>query len=68
MIAPVSPASTITSPDRPSGASMMPDPTVAATFVEIRAPPTLATAAIASAIRGVSARVEIAIAIALAAS
>jgi len=47
---------------------MMPDPTVAATEVEIRAPIRFITAASARAMRGVSALVETATAMALAAS
>jgi hypothetical protein len=52
----------------PSGASMMPLPTVLATPVPIRAPTKFMTAAMISATRGVSARVETDVAIALAAS
>ena len=47
---------------------MMPSPTVLATLVEMRAPTRFITAASASATRGVSALVETATAIALAAS
>ena len=43
----------------------MPPPIVAATLVEISAPTMFITAAIASATRGVSARVEMDVAIAL---
>ena len=53
----------------PCGAAMMPLPTVAATCRCRRTPPTrLATAAMTSATRGVSARVETEVAMALAAS
>src|SRR3954469_23428191 len=65
VIAPISAANTICRPSVPVGVSMMPLPTVAATFVEISAPARLATAAMASAALGVSALVETAIAIAL---
>ena len=51
-----------------AGGSMMPLPTVLATLVEMSAPTTLITAAIASATRGVRALVEIDVAIALAES
>ena len=64
-IAPSSAASTMIRPARPVGGSMIPPPTVAATFVEISAPTMFITAASASATRGVSARVEIEVAIAL---
>ena len=47
---------------------MMPLPTVSATFVPKNAPKRLATAAMTSATRGVSARVETEVAIAFAAS
>ena len=47
---------------------MIPSPTVLATPSATTAPARFATAAIASAARGVSARVEIAVAMALAAS
>jgi hypothetical protein len=47
---------------------MIPDPTVDATLVPRNAPRRFITAAIASAARGVSARVEIDVAIAFAAS
>src|SRR5579875_1831745 len=68
-IAPTSAASTTTSPAfPPEGGGMMPDPIVAATFVEISAPTMLKTAAMTSATRGVRARVEIEVAIALAES
>lgn len=68
-IAPTSAARTTTSPAEPrEGESMMPLPTVAATFVEMSAPMTLKIAAIARATRGVSAFVEIDVAIALAES
>ena len=70
-MAPSSAARTTTSPAVASctpGCSMMPLPTVFATSVEISAPTTLNTAAMASATRGVSALVEIEVAIALAES
>jgi hypothetical protein len=47
---------------------MMPEPIVAATFVEISAPTTLASAAMISATRGVRARVDTDVAMALAES
>jgi hypothetical protein len=47
---------------------MIPDPTVAATLVEISAPSTFITAAMASATLGERARVETVVAIALAES
>ena len=52
----------------PVGASMMPLPTVVATAVPRNAPTKFITAAMISAVRGVSARVETEVAIALAAS
>ena len=52
----------------PLGASMIPEPTVAATSVEISAPTTFITAASASATRGVSALVEMLVAMAFAES
>ena len=58
-IAPSRPARTIANPAWPFGASMIPPPIVLATFVEMSAPTTLNTAAIASATLGVNARVEI---------
>src|SRR3954447_8981905 len=67
-VAPSRAARTITNPDRPLGASMMPAPTVAATLVEMSAPTTFMTAASPSATRGVSALVEIDVAIAFAES
>ena len=68
MIAPIRAAKTISSPSLPSGGSMIPAPTVLATSVEISAPTRFITAASARATRGVSALVETATAIALAAS
>ena len=68
VIAPISAANTITSPPLPSGGSMMPEPTVLATSVDSRAPTRFITAASARATRGVSALVETATAMALAAS
>ena len=50
------------------GASMMPLPTVLATLVPKKAPTRLATAAMSRAMRGVSARVDTEVAIALAES
>src|SRR5947208_12358724 len=67
-IAPISAANTTCNPPAPVGGSMMPAPTVAATLVEISAPTRFITAARPSAMRGVSALVETATAIALAAS
>src|SRR5690349_22763481 len=67
-IAPTRAATTSHIPSTPSGWAMMPDPMVAATLLPKKAPKRLATAAIASATRGVSARVETEVAIALAAS
>src|SRR3954453_2662347 len=55
-------------PAGPAGGWMILSATVAATSVESRAPPRLATAARVRAARGVSARVETALAIAFAAS
>ena len=57
-----------TRPSWPEGVPMMPLPTVFATFVEMKAPARLKAAAMASAMRGVSARVDTVVAIALAAS
>src|ERR1700712_4090920 len=67
-IAPSRPASTISSPSRPWGGLMIPEPTVAATLVDTSAPSTFITAAIASATRGVIARVDTAVAMAFAES
>src|SRR3954468_24553674 len=67
-IAPISAAKTTCRPPLPVGGSMIPAPTVAATFVEMTAPTRFITAASASAARGVSALVDTATAIALAAS
>ena len=66
-IAPSSPASTTTSPWVPLGGEMTSE-TVWATFWPRSAPTKFMTAAIISAIRGVSARVDTEVAIALAAS
>ena len=68
VIAPISAAKTITSPSAPSGGSMIPAPTVLATSVEISAPTRFITAARARRPAGVSAFVETATAMALAAS
>ena len=68
VIAPISAANTISRPPLPSGGSMIPAPTVLATSVDIRAPTKFITAASARATRGVSALVETATAMALAAS
>ena len=67
-MAPISAAKTIWRPSLPSGVSMIPAPTVLATSVEISAPTRFITAARASATRGVSALVETATAMELAAS
>src|SRR4051794_28202423 len=67
-IAPTRAAKTTCSPLGPVGGSMMPLPTVAATLVEISAPTRFITAARPRARRGVSALVETATAMALAAS
>ena len=67
-IAPTRPAKTTPRLARPGGRPMMPLPTVAATFPPRNEPIRLPTAAMTSAIRGVSARVETEVAIALAAS
>ena len=67
-MAPTSAEPTMSRPAAPFGGAMMPLPTVVATLVPINAPRRLKTAAIPSAIRGVRARVEIDVAIALAAS
>ncbi len=68
MIAPIRAAITTTRPCSPLGVLMMPLPTVSATSVPRNAPTKFITAAIASATRGVSARVETEVAIALEAS
>src|SRR4051812_8113754 len=70
VMAPTSAENTTTMPDvlSSSEALRMPLPTVLATSVDTRAPARLATAARTSAMRGVSARVDTAVAIALAAS
>src|SRR3954470_12865962 len=67
-VAPTRAAATSHSPLTPVGASMMPEPIVAATLPPKKAPNRFAIAAIASATRGVRARVEIEVAMALAAS
>src|SRR3954447_10156002 len=67
-MAPISAANTTCRPPVPVGGSMMPAPTVAATLVEMSAPTRFITAARPRAARGVSALVETATAIALAAS
>src|SRR3954453_23068191 len=67
-IAPTSAANTTCSPPGHEGGSMMPMATVARTPVEMTAPIRFITAARPSATRGVSALVETATAIALAAS
>ena len=67
-IAPSSAASTTTRPGTPVGASMIPLPTVDATAVPRNAPTRFITAAMISAVRGASARVDTEVAIALAAS
>src|SRR5207248_4526436 len=67
-MAPTTAAKMRTSPSWVFGASMMPLPTVVATLVETSEPTRLNTAASARAARGVSARVETEVAIALAAS
>jgi hypothetical protein len=67
-IAPIRAANTTWSPPLPVGGSMMPLPTVAATPVAISAPIRFMTAARPSATRGVSALVDTATAMALAAS
>ena len=66
-MAPSRPASTITRPGTPGGGEMT-LPTVSATSWPRKAPTKFITAAIASATRGVSARVDTEVAIALAAS
>ena len=67
-IAPISAHSTTTSPGTPPGASMIPLPTVVATAVPRKAPTRFITAAMISAVRGASARVDTEVAIAFAAS
>ncbi|GMA87551.1 hypothetical protein GCM10025868_28010 [Angustibacter aerolatus] len=67
-MAPTSAAAQMVRPREPVGASMMPLPTVAATPWPKNAPARFAAAAMASATRGVSARVEIDVAIAFAES
>jgi len=68
MVAPTRPANTRPSPATPLAGLMTSLPTVAATWPPRNDPIRLPTAAMASAIRGVSARVETEVAIALAAS
>ena len=68
MIAPSRPASTTTSPWVPTRRSMITSLTVCATFCPRSAPTKFMTAAMISAMRGVSARVDTEVAIALAAS
>src|SRR6266536_1887459 len=67
-IAPTSPASTTPRPLVPAGGLITPLPTVAATLPPRNEPIRLPTAAMASATRGVGARVETEVAIAFAAS
>src|SRR3978361_1094802 len=67
-MAPMSAANTTWSPPLPLGGSMIPPPAVAATFVEMTAPTRFITAASPRAARGVSALVDTATAMALAAS
>ncbi len=68
VIAPISPAATTTRPCEPSGASMMPLPTVCATWVPRWAPMKFMAAAMNNAALGVRARVETEVAMAFAAS
>ena len=68
VMAPTTALKTRTSPTAPRGAAMMPSPTVLATPVATSAPMRLAIAAMTSAARGVSARVDTAVAMAFAAS
>jgi len=68
VMAPTTALKTRTSPSPPVGVAMMPSPTVLATPVATTAPSRLATAAMISATRGVSARVDTAVAMAFAAS
>src|SRR5580765_1899714 len=67
-MAPMRAPAQMTSPEVPCGAVMMPLPTVAATLVPANAPNRLAAAAMTSAMRGVSARVDTDVAMALAES
>ncbi len=67
-MAPTSAAAAMASPVAPEGAAMMPLPTVSATRWPRKAPAKLATAASATATRGVSARVETEVAMEFAAS
>src|SRR5665647_1679817 len=67
-VAPTRAEPTMSRPMVPDGGSMMPLPTVLAILLPMKAPKRLHTAAITRAIRGVSARVETEVAIALAAS
>src|SRR3954452_21449078 len=70
VMAPTSAENTTTSPELLSSCfgSRIPEPMVFATSVDTRAPARLATAASSKAIRGVNARVDTAVAMALAAS
>lgn len=68
MIAPTSAAKRMPIPLLPSGVAMIPSLTVLATPLPMKAPARFITAAIASAARGVSARVETDVAIAFAES
>ena len=67
-VAPTRAAATSHSPSTPVGVSMIPEPIVAATLPPKKAPTRLAIAAMPRATRGVSARVETEVAMALAAS
>src|SRR4029079_5143280 len=67
-IAPITPAKTTPRLARPGGRLTRPSPTVLATLAPKWAPTKLPSAAMSSATPGVSARVEIEVAIALAAS
>jgi len=68
VIAPTRAAITTVIPAVPEGGSMMDFATVTATPVDSNAPARFATAAMIKAVRGARARVEIALAMALAAS
>lgn len=68
MIAPTSAAKRMPIPLSPCGVAMIPSLTVLATPLPMKAPARFMTAAIASAARGVSARVETDVAIAFAES
>ncbi len=67
-MAPMRAAATMISPIVPWGGSMIPLPTVSATFLPKKAPKRFATAAMSRATLGVSARVETEVAMALAES